>query len=159
MNPFHWYGKENRDWSYAIIPWHTGRLCSNVEGALESYCCPFHMKVNWSCDSVARDILKKNLLNSAWHGTLLGPWPRSLRWWPCCVPSHRRQYYLLQLLVVHYHLPCVIQLLHWPWWPVESITERAYNTHSVQFLYGFSYFLMPLKQLISFRGYYSSWGW
>lgn len=97
---------------------------------LKVYHCPSHMKLNRSCDSVARDILRKAFakFGLAWYTprtttkvsktvAMLGPAA-----WMAALPAstHGRQL-----------SSWAIRLFYWSYWSVESIRGRAYNTHSV----------------------------
>lgn len=160
MGPFYWC-EENGDKPRAAIPWQMVTLWKKPSGrTLNVYHCPSYIKANWSCDSMARDILETSFAKSStsWYTprvmakvsemvAMLGiaTWMVDTTlfnsWWSTV--THRE----------------LSGFFHQPYQAVESTMGREYNTHFLQFSDSFLYSLMLPRQFILFDSYHSSWGW
>lgn len=152
MSPFSWYGKGNRSRSQVTILWQC--CAASLGEALES---SLLMKANWSCDSVARCVMKKTFSK-----------PSPAQYTPRMMNKVSKVVTMLGTSTLMGALPSLILgssllstiwLFYQPYWVVENTMGRAYITHPMWFLDSFSYFIMTPRQYILLDSYHSSWGW
>lgn len=145
---FYWCGEREQISGYhPMIHYGTVELGEALERSIvaRSTCRQTDLTTQWP-EVYWKCLLLLLLLSLLWHSTLLGPWPRNLRWWqyqqealPCSVISSPQS------------SPWAIWLFYWLYQVVTSTMDRVHSICSVQFLDGFSCFLMLLRQFILFE--------
>lgn len=88
-----------------------------------------------------------HLLSPVQHGEFLGPRPRLPKM--VIIPDTAvwlGQYFFFFFFNSQLSTISDLTLFYWPYWAVESIMGRVYNTQNVHFLDSFSFlFILPLS--------------